>query len=160
MTTYRLHRTQRLPITQDVAWAFFSNPHNLEEITPPWLRFEITSAMPKLMYPGMIATYDLKFYNLIPLSWVTEITHVIAPHYFVDEQRFGPYQFWHHQHHFEPIIDPDSGNEIGVEMTDTVHYRLPFGIFGAIAHGLMVEHQLRDIFDYRVKMLTEFFGEL
>lgn len=158
MSLYRLKRTQRLPITQDVAWAFFSNPTNLEQITPPWLQFEITSPMPKQMYPGMIATYDLQFYRVIPVSWVTEITQLLEPHYFVDEQRFGPYEFWHHQHHFEPLVN-DAGEEVGVEMTDVVHYRLRFGFIGKLTHALFIKRQLNEIFDFRYKMLEDFFGD-
>ena len=59
----------------------------------------------------------------IPVSWMTEITHVERHKFFVDEQRKGPYQLWHHQHHFKTV-------EGGVEMTDLVHYRLPFSFLG------------------------------
>lgn len=151
MTVYKLIQVQKLPISLDVAWAFFSNPANLEQITPKWLNFKITSDLPKEMYPGMIATYNIKFYGVIPLNWVTEITQVQAPHYFVDEQRFGPYAFWHHQHHFKEI-------EGGVEATDIVHYKLPFAFMGTWARELMVRHQLNEIFVYREKMLNDFFG--
>jgi ligand-binding SRPBCC domain-containing protein len=77
---------------------------------------------------------------------MTEITHVERLRYFVDEQRFGPYAFWHHQHHFKEV-------EGGVEMTDLVHYRLPFGPLGTLANALFVRKRLHDIFDYRTRVI-------
>ncbi|GAB1372423.1 hypothetical protein MASR1M45_24850 [Candidatus Kapaibacterium sp.] len=55
------------------------------------------------------------------LHGVTEITHVNEPNYFVDEQRF---EFIHGYNHF---ISEVQG---GVEMTDIIWYKLPFGILG------------------------------
>jgi hypothetical protein len=69
---------------------------------------------------------------------------------FVDEQRIGPYKMWHHQHHFE-------ATEGGTLMTDIVHYSLPMGFLGGIAHGLFVKKQLNDIFDYRQRKIEELF---
>jgi ligand-binding SRPBCC domain-containing protein len=71
----------------------------------------------------------------------------------VDEQRFGPYRFWHHRHAFEAV-------DGGVRMTDLVHYALPFGPFGAIAHRIFVRRKLEWIFGFRKKVLAERFGLL
>jgi len=148
---YHLRTQQNLPISLPRAWDFFSNPNNLAEITPAWLNFRVTSNLPEKMYPGMIVTYQVRPWGGIALNWVTEITHVNAPHFFVDEQRFGPYRFWHHQHHFR-----ESAN--GVEMTDLVHYALPFGPFGGVAHYFSVERRLREIFEFRKKCLEKIFS--
>ncbi len=78
----------------------------------------------------------------IPMSWTTEITHCEDKKFFVDEQRFGPYAFWHHQHHFKAV-------EGGVEMTDIVHYAVGWGILGKIASWVYVDRQLQHIFDFR-----------
>lgn len=152
MTLHRLSRIQRLPITQDVAWAFFGNPKNLRAITPGWLDFSIAADTPSEIYPGAILRYTIRFLG-VKLAWVTEITHVHAPEYFVDEQRFGPYRFWHHQHHLRPLPD-------GVEVEDIVHYMIPAGFFGRLAHGLVVRRQLNEIFDYRQRMLEDYFGSV
>lgn len=151
MKLYRLHRHQRLPVSVEEAWAFFSDPHNLRLITPPWLDFQLTSDVPNDIYPGCIITYRIRPALSIPVRWVTEITHVDAPHRFVDEQRFGPYRFWHHQHHFRPV-------EGGVEVEDHVHYGLPFGGLGQGMHALTVRRKLGEIFDYRHDVLAEQFG--
>ncbi len=69
----------------------------------------------------------------------------------VDEQRCGPYAMWHHEHHFKPV-------EGGVEMTDIVSYRLPFGPVGDMVNALVVAARVRGIFDYREKVLLDRFG--
>jgi ligand-binding SRPBCC domain-containing protein len=88
----------------------------------------------------------------IPLYWMTEITQVKDRTYFIDEQRFGPYSLWHHQHHFKEIPG-------GVEMTDIIHYKNPLGILGRIANALFVKNKLKTIFDYRFKKVEELFGK-
>ena len=105
------------------------------------------------MYPGQIICYHVKPLLGVPLFWMTEITHVRDKEYFVDEQRFGPYNFWHHQHFFTAV-------EGGVLMEDLLHYKLPLGPLGAIANVVIVKNQLAGIFEYRRKVLEDKFGKL
>jgi ligand-binding SRPBCC domain-containing protein len=152
MAIYKLEKTQVLPIGLDEAWNFFSSPKNLKNITPDYMGFKILSDLGDgKMYPGQIIRYIVKPILGIPLHWTTEITHVIDKQYFVDEQRFGPYSFWHHQHWFKQT------NE-GLEMKDIVHYKLPMWILGDVANSLFVKKQLNDIFDYRERVVAEYFG--
>lgn len=153
MKLYTLHRSQKLPISLDRAWEFFSNPQNLALITPPSLNLKTVSDIPDQMYPGMIVTYRVRPFLGIGINWVTEITHVKKPNFFVDEQRFGPYRFWHHQHRFTAI-------EGGIETEDIVNYALPFGPLGRLAHSLTVRRQLEKIFDYREQVLMDKFGKI
>lgn len=155
MSVYSLQRVQRLPISLHQAWDFFSSPLNLREITPPYMGFEVTSdpAFLQKMYAGQIITYFVKPVLGIPLFWMTEITHVENESFFVDEQRVGPYKLWHHQHHFRAVVG-------GVEMTDLVHYQLPWGPLGQLAHSLFVKKQLQNIFDYRWNALEARFGKM
>ncbi len=104
------------------------------------------------MYPGQIIEYKVRPMLGIPVYWMTEITHVEKEKYFVDEQRFGPYALWHHQHHFKAI-------EGGVEMTDIIHYKVPMGILGDIANSLFVDRSLKNIFRYRHKAVEQKFGK-
>lgn len=150
MKLYSLHREQKLPINLDKAWEFFSNPCNLEIITPPWLNLKPASLVPEQMYPGMIVVYGLKPFPGLQTNWVTEITHVSRPYFFVDEQRFGPYKFWHHQHHFREIRG-------GVVAKDLIHYALPAGPLGRFVHAAVVRKQLEKIFEYRRRALEEQF---
>jgi ligand-binding SRPBCC domain-containing protein len=149
---YAIKTIQKIPISLDAAWDFFSSPANLKEITPDNLGFNIISQHHgDKMYAGQIIEYTVKPVLGIPLYWMTEITHVEDKRYFVDEQRYGPYSMWHHQHHFKAVED-------GVEMTDIVHYKLPFWVLGDIANTLFVKKQLKAIFDYRYKIVEHRFG--
>lgn len=153
MKIYQLRTTQQLPISLEYAWEFFSDPRKLSELTPSWMHFEMISDPVEEMYAGMIATYHLKPLLGIKLNWVTEITHVREHEFFVDEQRFGPYRFWHHEHHFKEV-------DGGTEMTDIVHYAMPFGIIGQAVHQIKVEKKLHEVFNFRYKTLEELFGSL
>jgi len=151
MTPYVVKEVQRLPISLPEAWRFFSDPRNLPRITPPSLGLEVTSDFPGEMYPGMILTYRVRPIPWVPVGWVTEITHVREPFLFVDEQRFGPYRFWHHEHHFREVPG-------GVEMEDIVHYALPFGTIGKVFGGPLVRRRLEQIFAFRRRFLAREFG--
>ncbi len=151
---YSFKTVQKLPISLDKAWEFFSNPSNLANITPDGMGFKtISKYHGDTMYAGQVIEYRVSPVLGIPLYWMTEITHVDDKKYFVDEQRYGPYNMWHHQHHFKTI-------EGGVEMTDIVHYKLPLWFLGDIANTLFVNKQLNGIFDYRFKKVEELFGKL
>lgn len=130
-------------------WDFISSPGNLKEITPDYMGFDITSdELPDKMYPGMIISYKVSPLPGFKTTWVTEITQVKDNHFFVDEQRVGPYKMWHHQHILEESED-------GVLMKDIVTYQPPFGIIGAMANKLIIEKKLREIFAYRKKAIEK-----
>jgi ligand-binding SRPBCC domain-containing protein len=153
MATYSLKTVQNIPVDLDTAWSFFSNPANLQAITPQNMGFQILSHHHGTkMYAGQIIEYNVRPLFGIPIYWMTEITHVEDRKHFIDEQRFGPYQLWHHQHHFKEING-------GVEMTDIVHYRNPLGILGNLANSLFVQKQLQQIFEYRIQKVEELFGK-
>jgi ligand-binding SRPBCC domain-containing protein len=152
MKLYRLERSQHLPISVETAWDFFSNPKNLALITPPWLDFTVTSELPPRMFPGMILTCRIRPFWGFPCAWVSEITHVREPHFFVDEQRFGPYRFWHHQHLFEKMPD-------GVKIEDIVHYGLSCGVAGRILNHAVIGRRLNFIFDFRSQKLNAIFSD-
>ena len=147
-----LERTQDLPIPVEKAWDFFSSPKNLQVITPSYLGFQIKTQLPEKMYEGLFIGYTVKPLLGIPLEWVTEITHIKENVFFVDEQRIGPYSIWHHEHHFEAI-------EGGVRMLDRVSYKIPLGFLGKLAHPILVEPKLKEIFNYRWNKVEELFGK-
>ena len=153
MKLYQLRSKQCLPITRQEAWEFLSNPRNLKIITPDHMGFHILSGDDRSMYPGQIIQYKVSPFPGYTTKWVTEITHVKKGEYFVDEQRFGPYALWHHKHFLKEI-------ETGVEMEDIIDYKIPFGIFGRLAHPVLVKRQLRQIFGYREQKLIELFGSI
>jgi ligand-binding SRPBCC domain-containing protein len=150
MKPFSFERTQILPIAMDEAWAFFCDPANLARITPPLMEFRLTCSPQGEFHAGMILTYSLRPLFGIKVDWTTEITHMQKPFFFVDEQRFGPYRFWHHQHHFREV-------DGGIEMHDLVHYLLPHMQFTRLVNRFLVMPRLKRIFDYRRKTLQEIF---
>lgn len=150
MKLYKKETVQYVNASVEECWAFFSSPQNLQKITPLKMGFQITDFDAKSMYAGQIIAYKVSPIFGIKLNWVTEITVVKENSYFIDEQRFGPYAFWHHKHFFEATPQ-------GTKMTDTVHYGLPLGFLGRIMNALVVKNKLRDIFEYRVLKVNEQF---
>lgn len=148
--SYKIQREQFLPISIEEAWEFFSRPENLGKLTPDDIGFEITHNDSERMHEGQIICYKIEVFPLIKVKWVTEITHVEQNRMFIDNQRVGPYRLWHHTHEFEET-------DGGIIMKDTVHYALPFGIMGTLAHALFVRRKLKSIFDYREKAVLELF---
>ncbi|WP_462281321.1 SRPBCC family protein [Salinivirga cyanobacteriivorans] len=148
---YTLETTQMLNTNIDKAWKLLSDPKNLEKITPSEMNFTITSEGIEPMYAGQIISYKVTPFAGLRSNWITEITHVREKEYFVDEQRFGPYKMWHHEHRIAP-------HENGILMTDKISYKLPFGFLGKIAHPLIVKKQLTKIFQYREQVLNEMFN--
>lgn len=153
MKLYTLKSVQNLPISLEQAWNFISDPKNLAVITPPEMGFKTLSGDERQMFAGQIIHYTVTPILGIKMQWVTEITHVENLKFFVDEQRFGPYSFWHHKHFLKEIPG-------GVEMEDIVHYKLPMGFLGQLAHPILVKPQLDKIFEFRRKKLIGLFGEL
>ncbi len=149
---YQLEHTQLIKQDIDVCWEFFTDPKNLEKITPKKMGFEILNDPAKQVYPGLIIYYRIRPLFNLPVRWVTEITHISEKQFFVDEQRLGPYKIWHHEHHFQHT-------DQGVLMTDRVSYVMPFGILGRLVHRLLVRRQLEQIFAYRKEMIERMFNQ-
>jgi ligand-binding SRPBCC domain-containing protein len=153
MPVYTFHQTLKIPSSIVLVWDFISSPQNLKHMTPDYMGFDITTKnLPEKMYAGMIISYTVSPLWGLKMRWVTEITHVSELKYFVDEQRFGPYQMWHHQHIIEPV-------ENGVLMTDIIDYQPPLGFLGALANHLVIKNRINEIFTFRTKKLEETFGK-
>jgi len=150
MKIHRLEIKQTLPISLEEAWSFFSTPQNLDLITPDDMSFEIISGADQKAYAGQIITYKIRPLLNIPMNWVTEIRQCVDYSYFIDEQRFGPYKFWHHQHHFEETPE-------GIRMRDILHYAIPFGWLGELMGSLFIHKKVQNIFSYREQKLIELF---
>lgn len=151
MKVYKKESVQHINASLEECWSFFSNPKNLQIITPKSMGFEVTDYDDKLMYTGQIIQYKITPLLGIKLNWMTEITVVKENSYFIDEQRFGPYTLWHHKHFFEATTN-------GTQMTDIVHYALPLGFIGRIMNALVVRNELKTIFEYRHKKVEEIFN--
>lgn len=128
---------------------FFADAGNLEDITPPWLHFEIVTPRPIAMAAGTLIDYRLRLHG-VPFTWRTEIAAWEPPARFVDRQLAGPYHEWVHEHLFVEVPG-------GTQVLDRVCYR-PRG--GALVHALLVGRDVRRIFAYRqARLLDQFGGE-
>ena len=144
---------QRIPADLETVWAFFSNPDNLLTITPPFLNMKVISAPYEgEIHEGQIISYKVKPIFGMSVLWMTKIKQVERFSFFIDEQLRGPYKLWHHEHYFKEIED-------GVEMTDLIHYRVPFGGLGKIVEKIIVRDQLKKIFMYRYDKVQVLFGK-
>lgn len=153
MAVYFLKAVQRVPISVKDAWHFFSSPGNLHLISDSEMGFTVLShGHSNSIYAGQVLEYRVRPILGIPLYWMTEITHVREGLFFVDEQRFGPFRMWHHQHHFREI-------DGGVEMTDLVHYKNPLGKIGDLANALFVRKKVQEIFRFRYQRVIELLGD-
>lgn len=150
MIVHRLEREQRLPRPLAEVFAFFAEAHNLERITPPWLRFELTGGGPAQMGLGTLIDYRLHVHR-VPIRWRSRIEEWQPGRSFVDRQLRGPYRLWHHRHSFE--LDGDA-----TLVRDEVTYALPLGRLGDIAHPLFVRRDLEQIFEYRHRAVAEILG--
>ena len=127
---------------------FFQDAHNLEMLTPEFLRFKVLTPKPIAMAAGTLVEYRLKLHG-IPIRWRTEILDWDPPHGFVDNQTKGPYGLWHHTHTFRSV-------EGGTLCTDKVLYRAPGG---ALIHRFFVGPDVEKIFRYRAEQLQRIFAE-
>ena len=134
----------------DETWSFFSAADNLPAITPPWLRFTVTTPGPIHIQHGTHIEYTIRWAGL-PVRWRTRIIDWTPPRQFIDLQLKGPYTLWHHQHTFEPAPE-------GTLCRDRVLYKIPFGPMGRLLHTLMIRKQLIEIFAFRRKVIAERLG--
>lgn len=142
-----LERTQLVPRPRPEVWGFFSDPRNLEAITPDFLRFHVRTAGPVEMVEGGQVDYRLSLFG-IPFAWRSRFEEVVPGERFVDVQVKGPYRRWRHLHAFEDAPG-------GTLVRDRVEYELPLGPLGGAAHALFVERSLRRIFDHRQGRVAE-----
>ncbi|MEP6957000.1 MAG: SRPBCC family protein [Chthoniobacterales bacterium] len=150
---YTLSRSQTVAMSLEECWRFFSDPRNLAKITPPEMQFIVHSELPAEIHQGLMIRYTVAPLWGMPLNWLTEITQVERPEYFVDEQRVGPYRIWHHEHFFRAL---EGGR---TEVRDLVHYVPPFGPLGALLHPLLIRPQLERIFAFREQALRRMAAE-
>jgi ligand-binding SRPBCC domain-containing protein len=142
--------SMRLPLAREQVFAFFAEAANLEQITPPELRFEIVTPTPLQIAAGTLIDYRLRLFG-VPLRWQSQITCWDPPRTFVDVQRRGPYQCWIHTHRFR-----EDGE--GTIIEDAVEYALPYWPLGELVSPL-VRRQLRRIFRYRQQAIQAYFAE-
>ena len=141
---------QWVPRPPEDVFSFFSDAHNLERITPPFLKFRILSVSTPTMQTGTRIDYQISLHG-VPVRWQSLIQDWNPVRSFVDTQTRGPYHRWEHTHEFEP-------HDGGTVIRDRVQYELPIGALGAVVAGGFVAKDLRTIFAYRRDKVREIFG--
>lgn len=124
---------------------FFAQAANLQQLTPPWLHFELLSPR-RQIFQGTEIEYRLKLHG-IPIRWRSKIAVWDPPNSFVDEQLRGPYRVWIHEHTF-------TAQNGGTLCEDHVRYAV---LGGPLIAKLFVNRDIRTIFDYRSQRLKEIF---
>jgi uncharacterized protein len=147
-TTLRCEQWVPKPLGE--VFAFFADAHNLEQITPPFLRFSVRSMSTPAVRQGTEITYRLRLHRL-PISWTSRIEVWEPPYRFTDVQIRGPFRLWHHQHDFTPEHN-------GTSIRDTVHYRAPCAWLQHIPFLRWVDNDLQRIFTYRQQIIECLFG--
>ncbi len=147
MKTYWLRKSIWLPQSRDKVFEFFSNPANLDRLTPTWLGFEILTPATKPIIQGALLDYRLRIRGIL-IRWQSEITVWEPPRRFIDRQTKGPYSLWVHEHTFE---ERDNGTLVG----DKVEYAVPGG---NPVQRFLVAPDMERIFDYRHKILQQLFN--
>lgn len=142
-----LHAETWVSPPREAVFPFFAEAGNLQQLTPPWLRFAIRTPQPIAMGVGARIEYRIGLHG-IPMSWLTEITTYEPPFRFVDTQRRGPYRTWIHTHEFH-------AERGGTRLVDHVE----FDLFGVSLVGLLVKRDLRRIFTYRHEALLAHFAQ-
>lgn len=145
---FELTSSLRVPWGREEAFAFFSDAHNLERITPGFLKFRVLTPAPIELREGVLIDYALRVRG-VPLRWQSEITVWDPPHRFVDRQVRGPYRRWVHEHRF---VSLDGGDTL---VEDRVEYAVPGG---RLVHALFVKRDVQAIFAYRTAVLREIFS--
>lgn len=147
MHTFQTSTLIKRPVQE--VFDFFSKAENLNEITPPMLKFKILSPLPIQMKKGTLIDYSIVLHG-VPFKWKTEITEWNPGVSFVDEQLKGPYSIWRHRHVF--IAEGEY-----TRMMDTVHYESPGWIFEPLIDKFFVRKRVEEIFTFREKKLSLLF---
>jgi ligand-binding SRPBCC domain-containing protein len=144
---------QWIPRKIDEFWHYFEDEKNLEELTPPFLKFKVLNKSTPSIEAGTLINYSLRIHG-VPARWRTRIERWEKNREFVDMQLRGPYRKWHHTHTFEPL-------GMGTLMRDRVIFKLPMGLLGRVVAGSFVRGDVEAIFDFRRRFVRDkFFGPI
>jgi len=149
---YTLYAKQKVATEIDLIWDFFRKPSNLNKLTPDDVEFKIISGKSDDFYEGKMISYKIKPFKMINFNWLTEISQIKEGSYFVDNQIFGPYKMWHHEHHFK------SNDDGTTDIIDKVKYKVPFYILGKLIHKIFIRKKLFKIFMFRQNKINELFN--
>lgn len=144
-----LLKYQWLSKKPEQVFTFFSDEHNLEQLTPSWLNFKVIGKNTQTLQKNSLIDYKLKIHG-IPVRWSSLISDWTPNSSFVDEQVKGPYQKWHHTHSFIP-------SNGGTLMVDQIQYSIPGAPYSTPFLKNLISRDIDRIFQYRRQRINEVF---
>lgn len=79
----------------------------------------------------------------------SEITKMVKPQLFIDEQVEGDFKMMKHEHHFKPC-------ENGTIMIDLIEFEPPYGSVGKLFSKLYLTSYIKNLIEQKNKVLKEF----
>ena len=140
---------QWVPQPIDQVFEFFSNPNNLETLTPDFLHFKIVKISHPKIREGTVLDYQLKLHG-VPICWQSKINDWVPGKRFSDLQTRGPYAFWHHTHEFYEARG-------GTVIRDNIVYKLPGWVPGDVFAHAYVKKDLEKLFMFRREQIEKLF---
>jgi ligand-binding SRPBCC domain-containing protein len=134
----------------DEVFTFFADAHNLERITPPFLRFSVRSMTTPAIQQGTEITFRLRLQGL-PISWTSRVAEWETPYGFTDVQIHSPFRLWRHRHEFIAA-------QQGTRIRDTVHYRVACAWLQRVLWLSCVDRDVEQIFRYRQQIIATLSG--
>ncbi|MCB9883637.1 MAG: TIGR01777 family protein [Planctomycetes bacterium] len=146
MSEHHFQRSVDLPVSSQEAYDWHARPGAFERLLPPWQGLRVERA-PRVE-EGFEAVFRVRI-GPFWRRWIARHTQVSAGASFCDQQVRGPFAAWTHRHLFESLAPRLA------RLTDSIHYRLPFGPLGDRLGRSMVRRDLERTFRYRHDALKE-----
>jgi ligand-binding SRPBCC domain-containing protein len=148
MPIFETHVTVECPRAQ--AFDFLLQPANVAAISPPEMGLHFVEA-PEVIDIGSRIEFKVQGFGQVQ-TMVHEITTLVRPDRFVEQQVRGLFKLWIHEHLFEEI---DAGR---TKITDRIEFQRPGGVMGLLVTEHRIFEQLEDAFEYRHHQLQKQLG--
>jgi ligand-binding SRPBCC domain-containing protein len=135
---------QDIPRPVEEVFPFFADAGNLQQITPPFLHFQILTPLPIDMHEGTLIDYRIRLHG-IPIRWRTRIARWVP----IKQTTSSP---------TPSFIDEQIAT--GTRVRDQVIYAVPGGPgVERIIERLFIRPQLDRIFAYRRQVIADYFAK-
>jgi len=118
-----------------------------DRLSPPWIDVQVLERGMGIENGARVVL--LISNGPIKLKWTLEHTDYVDGEQFADRQVDGPFAYWHHVHHFEPL------SQNSCYLNEIVEYELPAGELGEMAGGGLVHRELERLFKFRHRTLSQ-----